>query len=167
VEGVTGNINFENSEKLAKIIVTSRLKGNPKKKSSTEYSNVAKFLYDLDIEPEGINQKKEGNRKTILFNGSPILRKTISGVRMMRGLGELLLSKGIRVIETEGIFKGDNLFIPGIRGVSEDVVPGMEVVLVKDGRVVGRGVSQISGSDLGMEKRGTGVNDVSYFTEEE
>ena len=78
-------------------------------------------------------------------------------------LGEILLREGKRVVETEGIFKGDNLFIPGIKGISEDVKPGMEVVLVKDGSPVGRGVSQISSFDLALEKKGIGVSDVSYF----
>ena len=162
-EGITGSINFENSEKLSKIILSHRVSGNRKRKEAAEYSNVLKFLYGLDIEPESLGQRKEGNRRFILMNDSPILIRTVSGIRMMRGLAEILLKEGKRMVETEGIFKGDNLFIPGIKGVSDDVKPGMEVVLVKDGSPVGRGVSQISGFDLAFERKGIGVSDVSYF----
>ncbi|MGC8562024.1 MAG: DUF5591 domain-containing protein [Thermoplasmata archaeon] len=165
-EGIIGNINFENSEKLSKILHSHRISGNRKKKEAAEYSNILKFLYGLDIDPEGLSQKKEGNRRFIHFNNSPILRRTASGIRMMKGLGEILLKDGKRVVETEGIFKGDNLFIPGIRKISEDVKPGMEVVLVKEGSVVGRGISQVSSFDLAFERKGTGVSDVSYFDSE-
>jgi archaeosine synthase len=166
-EGVTGSINFENSEKLSKIIDSHKIQGDKRKKESIEIANVLKFMFDIDLEPEHLKQRKEGNRRIILLNDLPILRRTMSGIKMMKGLGDVLLSKGMRVVETEGIFKGDNLFIPGIKGVSEDVKPGMEVALVKDGSVIGRGMSQVSGLDLLMEKRGIGVNDVTYFNHED
>ena len=162
-EGVIGSINFENSEKLAKIMAAHNIVGNRKKKEMTEYSNVLKFLFDLDVEPGELSQVKEGNRRIIQYGESQILKKTVSGFTMMKGLGEVLISRGKRVIETEGIFKGDNLFIPGIKRVTDDVKPGMEIVLAKDGAAVGRGVSQISKLDLALERKGIGVNDVTYF----
>ena len=166
-EGITGSLNFENSEKLSMIIRSHGVSGNRKKKEAAEYSNVLKFLYGMEVDPEGLGQRKEGNRRFVLLNDSPILIRTVSGIRMMRGLGEILLREGKRVVETEGIFKGDNLFIPGIKRISEDVKPGMEVVLVKDGSPVGRGVSQVSSFDLALEKKGIGVSDVSYFDSSE
>lgn len=162
-EGVTGSINFENSERLSKVLNSHKLAGNRGRKESLEYSNILKFLYDLDLDPEHLSQRKEGNRRFVLFDGLPILIKTSSGIRMMKSLGEILIAEGKRIVETEGIFRGDNLFIPGIKKISEDVKPGMEVALVKDGMVVGRGISQISTIDLAFEKKGIGVNEVAYF----
>ncbi len=162
-EGIEGSINFENSERIGKIISSHKLSIDKKRKEKVEYSNVINFLFDIDLEPDRLGHKKEGNRKFVLYNESPILVKTISGVRMTRGLGDLLLSAGKRTVETEGVFKGDNLFIPGIRNITPDVMPGMEVTLVKDGLPVGRGMAEISGEDMLLEKRGVGVSDVSYF----
>ena len=162
-EGVTGSINFENSEKLAKIMSAHKIQGNKRSKESTEYSNLLRFFFDMDFPSNEISIKNEGNRRIISLAGVPILVRTISGMRIMKGLGDIMQSRGKRVVETGGIFKGDNLFIPGIKGITEDVKPGMEVVLVNNGIVVGRGVSQISNLDLVFEKRGIGVNDVSYF----
>jgi archaeosine synthase len=162
-EGIIGSINFENSQKLAKIIGAHGIVGDKRRKESTEYSNVLKFLFDLEVEPEKISQVKEGNRRIVRYDGSPILKKTVSGFTMMKGLGEILAARGTRTIETEGIFRGDNLFIPGIKGITDDVKPGMEIVLVKDGEVVGRGLSQVSEIDLSIEKKGIGVKEVEYF----
>ena len=162
-EGVKGSINFENSEKIAKIISSHNIPSDRKRKESVEYWNVLKYIFDLDLEQGKISQRKEGNRRIVLYGGSPILKRTVSGLTMMKGLGEILIAEGIRTVETEGIFSGDNLFLPGIRGISEDVKPGMEVVLSLDGRAVGRGVAQVSRMDVGIEKKGIGVSEVSYF----
>ncbi len=82
---------------------------------------------------------------------------------MMSGLAEHLNSEGIRVVEVEGAFKGSNVFIPGIKSVSKDVRPGMEVSLVSEGKVIGSGISQVAYFDVEIERKGAGVADVSYF----
>lgn len=162
-EGIIGNLNAENSERISTILGKHGIKGDRKKKTAVESSNLIKFNYGMDIEPDELFTKKEGNRSIVLLNGMPILVKTVSGLKMTKAFGEMLLSAGKRIVETEGVFKGDNLFIPGVRKISEDVRPGMEVALVKEGSVVGRGISQISDIDLEFEKKGAGVTDITYF----
>jgi archaeosine synthase len=164
--GISGNLNYENSEKLAKILDSYSIKGNRRRKEAVEYSNVLKFLYEVELKPEDLNQKNEGNRQIIGIGGSLLLKKTRGGIQMMKGLAELLASKGMRTVEIAGVFKGNNVFIPGIKGISEDVKPGMEVALVHEGGVVGRGISQLSAFDLSIEKKGIGVDQVSYFANE-
>jgi archaeosine synthase len=164
--GISGNLNYENSEKLARILDSYSIKGNRRRKEAVEYSNVLKFLYGVEVKPDDISLKNEGNRQIIEIAGSPVLKKTRGGVQMMKGLAELLASKGIRTIEVSGVFIGNNVFIPGIKAISEDVKPGMEVALVHEGMVVGRGVSHLSFFDLSIERKGIGLDQVTYFSKE-
>jgi predicted RNA-binding protein len=122
-----------------------------------------KFIYDIDLDLEMLSVRKEGNRRILLYNGIPILKSTSRGVQMLKGLGVMLMKMGKRVIEIDGIFNGDTIFIPGIKGVSGDVIPGMEVVLVYGEEAVGRGISELSNLDLAAEKKGKGVSDTTYF----
>ncbi len=162
-EGIEGNLNYLNSEKLSKTLDNREIKGDWKKKEKAEFSNVIRYYWDLNVDPGSLSVKNEGNRRLINVDGKQYFVKTISGIRMLEALGRRLLNEGKRVIEVENVFKGGNVFLPGIRKVSGDVRPGMEVVLAVNGEPVGRGISQISEYDLLYEKRGIGVEDVSYF----
>jgi len=161
--GVEGSINYENSEKIRKIIEGKDIKGNRITKEKKEIANVLRYLYSVDLGWEDISLKSEGNRKFIIHKGKYLAKVTESGVRMMSGLAELLHSRGVRVVEVDGVFKGSNVFIPGIKKISQDVRPGMEVVLVNEGVEVGSGISQLADFDMRIEKKGVGITDVSYF----
>lgn len=161
--GITGNLNYQNSEKIAEIIGREGIKGDGRRKERAEFRNQLKFIYDIDLDLETLSVRKEGNRRILLYNGTPILKSTSSGIQMLKGLGVMLMKMGKRVIEIDGIFNGDTIFIPGIKGVSGDVIPGMEVVLVYGEEAVGRGISELSNLDLAAEKKGKGVSDTTYF----
>lgn len=161
--GVDGNLNYFNSEKLAGILEESGLKGDWKKKERAEFSNVIKYNWNLVVNPNDISVKNEGNRRVVSVLNSEYLVKTRAGVRMLKSLGQDLEKEGRRTVEIDGLFKGSNIFIPGIKQVSQDIKPGMEVAIVRDGEVVGRGIAQISDFDLLFEMKGIGVSEVSYF----
>lgn len=162
-DGIKGPLNVANSEKLSRILARKGIKGNKKTKEKGEYSNIMRYLYDVEINPEGLEIKNEGNRKILLFGNSEYLKKTRNGVRMLRGLAELLSSSGKRTVEIDGIFKGENVYTPGIRSITEEVKPGMEVALFYEDTVVGTGISELSSFDLKLERNGIGVSEVSYF----
>ncbi|MEM4104626.1 MAG: DUF5591 domain-containing protein [Thermoplasmatales archaeon] len=161
--GIEGSLNLENAEKLRKILEEKGIKGNGKEKEKRGISNILKFLYSVELDYKEIETKDEGNRKIVIYRGEKFAKITENGVRMMPGLAEFLKSRGLRIVEIQGVFKGDNVFIPGIKSVSEDVRPGMDVVLISQGNVVGRGISEIASFDLKVEKKGLGIRDVSYF----
>ncbi|MEM0135010.1 MAG: DUF5591 domain-containing protein [Thermoplasmatales archaeon] len=162
-EGIEGNLNLENAEKLREILEERGIKGNGKEKQRRGISNIVKFLYSVQLDHVEIETRDEGNRKIVNYRGEKFAKITDNGVKMMPGLAEFLKSRGLRVVDVEGVFRGDNVFIPGIKSMSEDVRPGMDVVLVSEGSVVGRGISEIASLDLKVEKKGLGIRDVSYF----
>jgi len=162
-EGIIGNLNFENSEKIQKIISYHDIKKDRNQKRKNEFSNIIKYLYDIDIDPSSLLIKDEGNRTFILVNSFSLLKRTIAGISMEKHLGELLLSKNKRIVEINGKFKGPNIYLPGIKYISDDIRPGDEVAVIFDGQIIGRGISELSRIDLINATKGIGISDVSYF----
>lgn len=164
-EGIIGSLNQRNSEEIARVLDKKRIKGDRLKKEKEEFKNQLKFLYDIEIGSEKLSIKNEGNRHILMAHTSPLLKRTFYGIQMMIGLADMLVSAGKRTVEIDGIFKGENIFIPGIKRISDDIKPGMEVVLTYQGNVVGRGISELSDFDLRIERKGKGISEVSYFKE--
>ncbi|MGC8546503.1 MAG: DUF5591 domain-containing protein [Thermoplasmata archaeon] len=165
-EGIIGNLNFENSEKIQKIISSRDIKKDRNQKRKIEFSNILRYLYDIDIEPSDLKIEDEGNRSFVKTGKEILLKKTVAGVSMEKGLGELLYRSGKRFIEVSGKFQGDSVYIPGIVSISSDVRPGNEIVLVYNGEIIGKGISQLSILDLQIQKKGLGISQVSYFPKE-
>ena len=166
-EGIIGNLNFENSAKIQKIISTHDIKKDRNQKRRKEFSNILRYLYDIDVDPSNLMIEDEGNRSFVKIDKEILLKKTMSGVTMGEGLGELLYKSGKRFIEVSGKFQGDSVYIPGILSISRDVRPGYEVVLVYNGEIIGKGISQLSVLDLQIQERGLGISEVSYFPKRE
>ncbi len=162
-EGIKGSLNWENSDRILKIISAHNIKKDKNKKRIIEFSNVIKYLYDISLDISDATIKDEGNRSLLIQNNEKMIKKTSSGFSMEYGLAKILFKEGKRIINISGKFSGQNIYIPGILSISNDILPGNEVVLVENDEVVGRGVSEISYLDFTIQKKGIGVSDVSYF----
>ncbi|MCL5680586.1 MAG: DUF5591 domain-containing protein [Candidatus Thermoplasmatota archaeon] len=162
-KGVTGVINFSTSEELLSILSSRKIRGDRQKKKRTEIINMVKYLYDVNLEIEGIEIKDEGNRSLILYKDEYLLKMTSSGLTMEMGLAKILCSKNKRIINVKGKFNGSNIFVPGIESIGRDIKPGMEVALMKDGEPIGRGIAEVASLDLAIDGKGIAVSDVKYF----
>lgn len=162
-EGIEGKLNYENAERLFKIMSPYSIKGNRSVKRKIEFANIIKYQYDIDLSPSEIELSDEGNRSFAIKGREKLIKKTVSGITMEIGLGKILQSMNLRTIEVSGRFTGGNIYVPGIISISKDVRPGNEVVLTHNGEVIGRGISELSYIDLKFVKNGIGVSNVSYF----
>lgn len=162
-EGIKGNLNFENSDKISSIIAKHSIRGNKSTKRKIEFSNIVKYTYGLDIDPESINIKDEGNRVFLMKDNEKFAKITESGISMELGIAKTLSLNGKRTFEINGKFQGKNIYMPGIKKMTDDIVPGNEVVLVSNDLIIGRGISEISSLDMRTMEKGVGISDVSYF----
>jgi len=69
--------------------------------------------------------------------------------------GEILANLGINIVEIDFDLKTNTLFAPGVVKSDNDIIPNDEVVIVRDGDVVGVGKAVLTGKE--METLGNGV----------
>jgi archaeosine synthase len=72
--------------------------------------------------------------------------------------GEVLLSKGLYVVEIEDFEPKGTVFAVGVKDASKDIRPRDDVVVARDGKLVGVGVAMMSGPEMVEAKRGAAVN---------
>jgi archaeosine synthase len=69
--------------------------------------------------------------------------------------GEILANLGINVVEIDFDLKTNTLFAPGVVKADNNIIPNDEVVVVRDGDVIGVGKAIMTGEE--MESLGNGV----------
>lgn len=69
--------------------------------------------------------------------------------------GEVLANLGINIVEIDFDLKTNTLFAPGVVKADNNIIPNDEVVVVRDGDVVGVGKAVLTGKE--METLGNGV----------
>ena len=71
--------------------------------------------------------------------------------------GEILKENEINRVYINFDLQSNTLFTPGIDDADENIIPGDEVVIIKDDEVIGVGKSMMNGRELVDSTKGVGV----------
>ncbi len=71
--------------------------------------------------------------------------------------GQLLAEKGIKYVEVDFELKTNTLFAPGVINADKNIIPRDEVVIVRNGELVGVGKSILSGEEMVRASKGVAV----------
>jgi len=71
--------------------------------------------------------------------------------------GEILKDADIKWVEIGFELKTNTLFSPGVENAHEDIIPNDEVVILRDGDVVGVGKAVLSGNEMKKANKGVAV----------
>ena len=108
------------------------------------------FIPD-DVKTKGMYHKRilsHGNQLALLNKDHGLYRLNLPG-------GERLMELGINIVEVDFNLETNTVFAPGIVKADKNIIPNDEVVVVKDGEVVGVGKAIMTGSE--MEECGNGI----------
>ncbi|MCQ2972685.1 MAG: DUF5591 domain-containing protein [archaeon] len=110
------------------------------------------FISD-DTKTKGMFHKKvisDGKQIATLNGNTGLYRLNLPG-------GELLRDMNINVVEIDFNLETNSVFTPRIIKADENIIPNDEVVVVRDGDVVGVGKAILTGEEMEKCSRGIGV----------
>ncbi|KZX14695.1 DUF5591 domain-containing protein [Methanobrevibacter curvatus] len=108
---------------------------------------------DNDTIAKGKYHKKiirNKNQIAILNNDRGFYSLTLKG-------GEILNDLGINIVEIDFELSTNTVFAPGINSADSNILPNDEVVVVRNGEVLGVGKAILSGKEMELATKGIGV----------
>ena len=114
--------------------------------------NGDKFIPD-NVKTKGMYHKR------ILSNGTQLalLNKDYGLFRLNLAGGEILKDLGIHIVNIDFDLQTNTVFAPGIEKADHKIIPGDEVVVVRDDTVVGVGRAVMTGREMEECSNGIGV----------
>ena len=114
--------------------------------------NGDKFIPD-NVKTKGMYHKR------ILSNGTQLalLNKNYGLFRLNLAGGEILKDLGIHIVNIDFDLQTNTVFAPGIEKADHKIIPGDEVVVVRDDTVVGVGRAVMTGREMEECNNGIGV----------
>jgi archaeosine synthase len=134
---------------------------NRKEKTLHELRSVAMYQFcedAYDFIPDNVKTKGMYHKR-ILSDGKQLalLNKDHGLFRLNLPGGEILKDLGINIVEIDFDLQTNTVFAPGIRKADHNIIPNDEVVVVKDGEVVGVGKAIMTGREMEECTNGIGV----------
>ena len=134
---------------------------NRKEKTLHELRSIAMYQFGPkahDFIPENVKTKGMYHKR-ILSNGKQLalLNKDHGLFRLNLLGGEILKELGINVVTIDFDLSTNTVFAPGIVEADHNIIPNDEVVVVRDGEVVGVGKAIMTGREMEECTNGIGV----------
>ena len=126
-----------------------------------ELRSIAKYQFGVNGDkfiPDNVKTKGMYHKR-ILSNGIQLalLNKDYGLYRLNLEGGEILKDLGINIVNIDFDLKTNTVFAPGIEKASPNIIPGDEVVVVREDTVVGVGKAIMTGREMEELNNGIGI----------
>lgn len=157
-----GNTRSKESLENLKIEVKKADKVSHNKHEIHDLRSIARYQFNTKKADNLIPKNTQTHGR---FNTRILLNKTqIATLHFETGLytmnlpaGEIMKDQEINRVFINFDLKSNTLFTPGIDDADKNIIPGDEVVIIKDDEVVGVGKSMMSGKELSDSTKGVGI----------
>ena len=136
-------------------------KVNRKEKTLHELRSIARYQFGENADrfiPDNVKTKGMYHKR-ILSNGTQLalLNKDYGLYRLNLPGGEILKDLGINIVNIDFDLTTNTVFAPGIDAADHKIIPGDEVVVVRNDNVVGVGKAIMTGREMEECDNGIGV----------
>ncbi|MDR2967087.1 MAG: DUF5591 domain-containing protein [Methanobacteriaceae archaeon] len=136
-------------------------KVNPREKQLNELRSIAIYQFGKGGEEFIDDEVKAKGRyhRRIFSNNKQIalLNKDIGLYSLNLEGGEKLIELGLKIIEIDFDLKTNTIFAPGVSKAAQDIIPKDEVVVSRNGEIVGVGKAILTGKEMENATNGVAV----------